>query len=116
MVSFTCNVCSVYNQVEEFATEPASCGCGSNVRVRALIHLLSTELFGQSLFLTEFPKLKAVRGLGMTDKEDYARILAEKFDYTTTHYDRVPRFDFTLVHPQLAGSYDFVLSSDVIER
>ena len=116
MVSFTCNVCGVFNQVEEFATEPASCRCGSNVRVRALIHLLSMELFEQSLFLTEFPKLKAVRGLGMTDKEGYARILAEKFDYTNTHYDREPRFDFTEFHPQLAGMYDFILSSDVIEH
>jgi len=116
MVSFTCNVCGAYNQVEEFATEPATCGCGSNVRVRALIRLLSMELFGQSLFLTEFPKLKAIRGLGMTDKEGYARILAEKFDYTNTHYDREPRFDFTEFHPQLAGMYDFILSSDVIEH
>jgi len=116
MVSFTCNVCGVFNEVEEFATEPASCPCGSNVRVRALIHLLSMELFGQSLTLTEFPKLKAVRGLGMTDKEGYARILAEKFDYTNTHYDREPRFYFTEAHPRLAGSYDFILSSDVIEH
>ena len=56
MVSFTCNICGAYNQVENFATEPASCGCGSNVRLRALIHLLSMELFGQSLPLVEFPK------------------------------------------------------------
>jgi len=116
MVAFTCNICGVYNQVENFATEPASCGCGSNVRIRALIHLLSMELFGQSLILTEFPKLKGIRGLGMTDKEGYAKILAEKFDYTNTHYDREPRFDFTEFHPKLAGSYDFILSADVLEH
>lgn len=116
MVRFTCNICGAFNQLEQFATEPASCGCGSNVRIRALIHLLSMELFGQSLTLTEFPKLKAIRGLGMTDKECYASILAEKFDYTNTHYDREPRFDFTEFHPKLAGMYDFILSADVLEH
>ena len=116
MVSFTCNICGAYNQLEKLATEPASCNCGSNVRLRALIHMLSLELFGQSLVLREFPKLKAIRGLGMTDKEGYAEILADKFDYTNTHYDREPRFDFTEGHPQLAGSYDFILSADVLEH
>src|SRR5260221_10495234 len=116
VVSFTCNICGAYNQVENFATEPASCACGSNVRIRALIHLLSMELFNQSLTLAEFPKLKAIRGLGMSDQEGYARILAEKFDYTNTYYDREPRFDFTAEHPEAYGSCDFILSADVIEH
>src|SRR5690242_7055973 len=30
-VAFTCNICGACNVVEHFATEPASCGCGSNV-------------------------------------------------------------------------------------
>ncbi len=74
------------------------------------------ELFGESLVLKEFPKLRAIRGLGMTDHEGYAARLAEKFDYTNTFYDREPRFDFTEAHPELAGSYDFILSSDVVEH
>ena len=116
MVSFICNICGRHNHVENFETEPASCACGSNVRLRALIHLLSVELFGQSLVLTDFPRLKAIRGLGMTDQQCYANILAEKFDYTNTYYDREPRFDFTESHEQLAGSYDFILSADVLEH
>ena len=116
MVSFTCNICGADNHVEKFATEPASCACGSNVRLRALIHLLSMELFGQSIFAAKFPKIKAIRGLGMTDKPGYAEILADKFDYTNTHYDREPRFDFTELHPQLSGAYDFILSADVLEH
>jgi SAM-dependent methyltransferase len=52
----------------------------------------------------------------MTDKVGYANLLAEKFDYTNTHYDRDPRFDFTESHPQLAGTYDFILSADVLEH
>jgi SAM-dependent methyltransferase len=102
--------------VAAFATEPASCACGSNVRVRALLHLLSLELFGRSFPASDFPKLKSLRGLGMTDKPGYAAILADKFDYTNTSYDRPPRFDFTEPHPDLYGACDFILSADVLEH
>ena len=115
-IAFTCNICGARNCVADFATERASCVCGSNVRVRALLYLLSMELFGRSLTLIDFPKLKWVRGLGMTDKPGYAAILAEKFDYTNTFYDRPPRFDFTEPHAGLYGAYDFVLSADVLEH
>jgi SAM-dependent methyltransferase len=116
MVEFICNVCASRNAVSEFATEPASCACGSNVRTRALIHLLSTELFGRSLILVDFPRLKSVRGLGMSDKECYAAILQEKFEYRNTFYDREPQFDFSKPHADLAGTFDFVLSADVLEH
>lgn len=116
MVSFVCNVCGASNQVEHFATEPATCACGSNVRIRALMHLLSLELFDHSVPVVDFPPLKAIRGLGMSDKEGYAAILAEKFDYTNTYYDREPRMDFTAAHPDRYGGYDFILSADVLEH
>jgi SAM-dependent methyltransferase len=116
VISFICNVCGAHNEVLVFQTEPASCACGSNVRLRALIHLLSMEMFGQSIVLRDFPKLKAVRGLGICDHQGYAGILAEKFDYTNTYYDREPRFDLLEVHPQLCGWYDFILAADVIEH
>jgi SAM-dependent methyltransferase len=116
VVSFTCNICGADNEVEKFATEPASCGCGSNVRLRALIHLLSMELLGNSVVLADFPKLKAIRGLGLSDQPEYARILADKFDYTNTFYDREPRFHIGEPHPELAGTYDFILMADVIEH
>jgi SAM-dependent methyltransferase len=115
-VVFTCNVCGAHNRVAAFATEPASCACGSNVRVRALMYLLSMELFGRSLAVAEFPKLKSIRAMGMTDKPGYAAILAEKFDYTNTYYDHEPRCDFTEAHPQLYGTCDFILSADVLEH
>ena len=103
MAPFTCNVCGTYNQGERFATEPASCGCGSNVRLRALVHLMSMEMFGLSLPLPEFPQIKAITGLGMTDKECYAALLARKFGYSNTFYDRDPRFDITERHPHAYG-------------
>jgi len=116
MVCFTCNICGAPNEVDHFASEPATCACGSNVRLRGLIRLLSIELFGRSLPLPGFPKMKAIRGLGMSDKDCYNRLLAEKFDYTNTFYDREPRLDFTESHPELAGQYDFILSADVLEH
>jgi hypothetical protein len=116
VVAFACNLCGAWNEVEQFATEPATCACGSNVRLRALIHLLSLELFGRSLPLAEFPRLKSVRGLGMSDKECCAKLLAEKFDYTNTYYDREPRFDSSRADESLWGQYDFILSADVLEH
>jgi SAM-dependent methyltransferase len=116
MVSFVCNICGAYNEVEHFETEPATCACGSNVRIRALIHLLSMELFDHSLPLIDFPMLKSIRGLGMSDKEGYAAILADKFDYTNTFYEREPRLDFMATHPERYGTCDFILSADVLEH
>ncbi|HTP88617.1 MAG TPA: methyltransferase domain-containing protein [Candidatus Acidoferrales bacterium] len=115
-MAFTCNLCGAWNDAASFPTEPASCGCGSNVRLRALIHLLSLELFGESLALKDFPPLKTIRGIGLTDKECYAALLAQKFDYTNTHYDREPRFDIKEAHPHLAGTCDFILAADVLEH
>lgn len=97
-------------------TENPSCACGSSVRKRALIHLLSTELFGQSFLLPDFPRLKAIRGIGMTDDDSYAKRLAERFEYTNTYYEREPRLDLTEAHPERAGAYDFILSADVLEH
>jgi SAM-dependent methyltransferase len=116
MVEFICNLCGSHNNIAEFATEPASCSCGSNVRTRALIHLLSMELFGRSLMLADFPRLKSIRALGMSDKPCYASILQEKFDYRNTFYDRQPQLDFSKPHPDLYGTLDFVVSADVLEH
>lgn len=74
------------------------------------------ELFGRSLVLADFPKIKAIRALGLSDQRSYAQILAEKFDYINTYYDREPRFDIAKPHPELAGSYDFILMADVMEH
>ena len=117
MVSFTCNICGRDNTVAALGHEASSCsGCGSSVRLRALIYTLSMELFGEGLLLPEFPSLPAVKGLGMSDQFSYAAALAGKFDYTNTFYDREPRIDITEPHPSLYGAYDFILSSDVFEH
>src|SRR5579859_3371570 len=117
MVSFTCNICGRNNTIAALTHEASSCsGCESNVRLRAIVYMLSMELFGQGLLLPEFPCLKAIKGLGLSDQRSYAGLLAGKFDYTNTFYDREPRIDITEPHPDLHGTYDFILSSDVFEH
>ena len=117
MVSFVCNICGQTNTIEALDHEASSCGgCGSNVRLRALIYLLSKELFGDGLALPGLPRLRCVKGLGLSDQLNYADRLARAFDYTNTFYDREPRLDITEAHPDRYGTYDFILSSDVFEH
>ena len=86
------------------------------MRVRALVALLSTEIFGVSMALPEFPTLKGIRGLGMSDSPKLASGLAEKFDYTNTFYHQAPFFDVTQPNDQDTGRFDFILSSEVMEH
>ncbi len=117
MISFTCNICGTGNALEEIPWEESTCsGCGSNVRMRALIYMLSIELFGAARTLPEFPKDKKLRGFGLSDALLYATPLGEKVDYTNTFYDRQPYLDITQPHPEEYGTYDFILSSDVFEH
>jgi len=117
MTSFTCNICGTSNTADEIPWETSSCtGCGSNVRMRALIYMLALELFGEALPLPEFPEYGHVKGFGMSDALLYAIPLAEKVSYNNTFYDREPYLDITEAHPDQHGKYDFILSSDVFEH
>lgn len=118
-MNFTCNICGATcdRPVEPLQREHEDCPhCHSSVRVRALIALLSKEIFGALLALPEFPVLKGIRAIGMSDAPDLAARLAEKFDYTNTFYDQAPRFDVTHADPRNEGRYDFILSSEVMEH
>ncbi len=90
--------------------------CGSNVRTRGLLRVLSEELFGASLPLPDFPCVKSLRGLGISDSEPYAKILREKFDYANTEFHRAPKFDIGDAEAGESGSYDFLISSEVFEH
>jgi hypothetical protein len=119
MIEFRCNICGRLNRREaaELGRETASCDkCGSSVRTRSLIHTLALELFGLPLALPDFPRVKSLRGIGLSDPSQYADGLAAKFDYRNTFYDREPRFD--IVHPAAdeSGRYDFLISSEVFEH
>ena len=119
MIQFICNICGGSNQCEAAALtrEESTCSqCGSNVRTCSLMLLLSLELFGTALTLPEFPRVKSLRGVGMTDWNEYARRLAEKLDYRNTFYNREPRLDITNPPPEELGRYDFVISSEIFEH
>jgi SAM-dependent methyltransferase len=118
VLAFCCNVCGAANVVELGALrrETTSCACGSTPRWRAIVHLVSTGLFGESLLLDDFPLRKDIRGLGLSDCVEYADKLAERLDYVNTFFDEEPQLDITAVDPALFGSYDFIIASDVFEH
>ncbi len=117
-MDFTCNICGTWNTgVEEFGREVPNCaGCQSSVRIRSLVYAISQELFGIPLPLLDFPILKGLRGLGMTDSDSYAQILTGRFDYRNTFYDREPRLDISDINGQPEGTLDFLISSEVFEH
>jgi len=117
--NFTCNICGA--SCERPDTPPGrevpGCPkCGSTVRLRSLIALLSREIFGVELALPDFPVLKGVRGMGMSDPQELAERLAEKFDYLNTFYHQEPRLDIVEPAQDHLGRYDFILSSEVLEH
>jgi SAM-dependent methyltransferase len=117
MYKFTCNICGRVNSAAELPWETPTCKrCGSNMRFRALLYLLSRELFGEGACLAHFAKLRAIRGMGLSDDLIYAPMLEEKFDYTNTFLHKEPRLDITGQHPEQWGRFDFILSSDVFEH
>jgi SAM-dependent methyltransferase len=86
------------------------------MRVRAAVALLSEELLGVPLTLAEFPDLKGIRGIGMSDSPELAGALGRVFDYSNTYYHQAPRLDITRPDANDLGRYDFILSSEVMEH
>lgn len=118
-LSFRCNICGQQSivKVDELRREGPSCKtCGSSMRWRSIIFVLSMELFGESLTLSEFPTGLNISGVGMSDWDGYARGLARKFNFKNTHYHKEPKLDITSIDPALEGAFDFVISSDVFEH
>tara|TARA_R110000737_G_scaffold2923_18_gene10085 strand:+ start:223106 stop:224818 length:1713 start_codon:yes stop_codon:yes gene_type:complete len=118
-IKFQCNICGKRNEVDgsKIGRETSSCsGCRSTVRMRSIIHLLSMELFGESMLISDMPPRPEIRGIGMSDWGVYAKRLANVFSYTNTFYDHEPQLDVTNPDPALFGTYDFIISSDVYEH
>lgn len=118
-VRFQCNICGRHCSAPRASLdrETSSCdGCGSTLRMRAVMALLSRELFGRVLPIDAFPREPRLRGIGLSDWDEYARRLARVADYTNTWYHQPPRLDITDVGDDLAGSCDFLVSTDVFEH
>jgi SAM-dependent methyltransferase len=104
-------------KVSELTRERGSCPwCGSTVRFRAIIHLLSVELFGRSLSIPDFPLRPDIKGIGMSDAAIYAISLAKKLGYKNTYYHKEPMIDITSIPAHMEETLDFIICTDVFEH
>jgi SAM-dependent methyltransferase len=118
-LAYTCNICGAANvaRVATLERETRSCRrCGSTVRSRSIIDLLSRALFGASLPIPHFPRDYDRCGIGLSDAAVYAQRLVRKLAYVNTYYHQPPRLDICAPDPVLRDSCDFVLASDVLEH
>ena len=115
---FRCNLCGrdAIAPKNRFSREEKSCKCGSTVRQRALMHVLSMELFGESLPLADFPRRPDIVGVDMSGATTYSNRLAGKLGYINTFLHKAPRLDITDPDHEWFGKCDFVISSDVFEH
>ena len=117
-VRFRCNICGrrCVAAASDLTRENLTCSCGSSVRLRALIHVLSLELFGKSLALPDFPRRQDIIGIDMSGAATYAVGLERKLGYTNTFLHKTPRLDITAPDSRWYGRCDFIISSDVFEH
>lgn len=119
-MDFVCNVCdqTVYDcPIERIDREVQSCPhCGSTVRMRSIVHLVSIGLFGRSFPLPQFPSNKNIVGLGMSEWDGYASWLSKKFSFTNTFFHCEPFFDVAAGAGARANTCDFVISTEVFEH
>lgn len=117
--SFRCNICGATSlaTLDDLEREQPSCDdCGSTVRFRGVVQVLSQELFGESLPLSEFPFRPDIVGIGLTDWGGYADRLAQKFTYQNTFLHQEPTLDITKDDSARHGTADFVICSEVLEH
>ena len=101
----------------ELRRETPSCAkCGSTVRDRAMVHLLTSELLGSSVALPDMPPRRDLSGIGLSDAITYALPLAKKFTYVNTRFHSPPQLDIANVPAEYAARYDFIIASDVFEH
>ena len=139
-IRFHCNVCGHRNKVKlsRLGRETPTCmGCQSTVRLRSIVHLLSTELFGENLNLCDFPESKGISGIGLSDWRGYSSQLAKTFSYVNTYYRKKGRgisdrlrealayarheclrgeVQFDITSPTSPAPTDFLIASEVFEH
>jgi SAM-dependent methyltransferase len=67
------------------------------------------------MLLKEFPRNRKIRGIGLSDWDRIANVLAKRFDYKNTFFHREPRLDIMNPHSG-AASYDFIIATEVFEH
>lgn len=119
-LDFKCNVCGtdvIQCPVEQIDREVASChGCGSSVRMRSIVHLLSLGLHGKSIPLPDWPVNHDVKGIGLSDWTGYASRLPRKVDYKNSYFHTEPYLDICNPPADYAGKFNFLISTEVFEH
>jgi SAM-dependent methyltransferase len=118
-IRFQCNICGGACSVPAAALQretPSCTRCGSTVRTRAIVHLLTTELFGRSMTIPQLPRRRDLAGIGLSDSENYAKRLNDKLSYTNTFLHEEPRLDIAAAPEDLTHRLDFIIASDVFEH
>jgi hypothetical protein len=117
-IMFRCNICGriAKTRMQYLARESPSCRCGSSVRLRALIHLLTKALFGKSLTIDDIPLRPDIDGVDMSGAPVYADRLARRLGYTNTFLHKAPYLDITAPGSEWLSRCDFLVSSDVFEH
>jgi SAM-dependent methyltransferase len=117
---FVCNVCGTSNRLRrgELWREGGRCAkCCCFARLRSMIYAVTARFSPDEVILARMKPRKDIRGLGCSDW-GYAKLLAKKFDYVNTFYDRKPRLDLFNVDWSrwLPKSVDFITCTDVLEH
>jgi hypothetical protein len=86
------------------------------MRHRSVVAVLTQELFGVAYPLNRLPVLKSICGLGLSDSQPYARVLADHFHYRNTYLHREPVLDISDPGSQDRGTLDFLVASEVFEH
>jgi SAM-dependent methyltransferase len=123
--SFVCNICSAENRglrLKDLDREAGRCeGCGSLVRLRSLIHLLSLHLFGEALAIGQWPENHEILGYGISDWPKFSKYLGPKITYTNTQFDldvaaAATVLDITKPPRAWFKTADFVICTEVLEH
>ena len=91
--------------------------CQCYGRLRSMMYAVTAHFSPDEIILAPMKPRKDIRGVGCSDW-GYTDLLAEKFDYVNTFYDREPQLDLCNVDWSRwpPGSVDFITCTDVLEH
>lgn len=119
-ICFQCNICDHANHVSPTFLErdnPSCAKCHSSVRLRAIVQVLTTELFGESLRISQiYPHRQHVSGLGLSCWDGYAIPLSRALGFTNTYFHQAPKLDIANASALAHAGQDFLIASDVFEH
>lgn len=98
-ISYQCNVCAGINEFVEVTTldrETGQCRhCHAQVRLRAIVHLISKAMFGQSMPVKYWPENTGIKGMA-------ANLTSARSNHTPMMTKNI--FDFGILSSHSCGS------------